>query len=169
MAGRKEWYRPRVSLARASWHSVVGPAVPGWRYTGLRVAALYGGPIGLPARAIERIVVPPSGSFQVAHRRAAPTSAEGRQSSTVPRTSSMSAAPARPTLIHVTSNPFVYAPVARAGGTCLSRRPPRLKAPQPALALRLRRTAEEARAVGRLTVLESAIGIHIPDVRASPP
>ena len=62
-----EWFFPRGTLTRDRWECVVDGNTPGWTYTGIHVAALDDDTIGLPAADIERIVVPLSGSFQVAH------------------------------------------------------------------------------------------------------
>jgi 5-deoxy-glucuronate isomerase len=80
MAVRNEWFHPRGSLARAGWESVVDAAIPGWRHTGIRVAALSGGgTLELAAGDVERIVVPLSGSFRVDHEGAT-TKLDGRSS-----------------------------------------------------------------------------------------
>lgn len=65
---RNEWFFPRGSLARDGWESVVDDALSGWQFTGIRVAALDGASVELPAADIERIVVPVAGSFEVDHR-----------------------------------------------------------------------------------------------------
>jgi len=67
MAVRNEWFFPRASLALDGWESVVDPSIPGWQHTGLRVAALGGGMVDLPAGDIERIIIPLSGEFEVDH------------------------------------------------------------------------------------------------------
>jgi 5-deoxy-glucuronate isomerase len=67
MAVRNEWFFPRGSLTRGDWESVVDATIGGWRHTGIRVAALGGGALELPAGDTERIVVPLSGSFRVGH------------------------------------------------------------------------------------------------------
>lgn len=72
------WFHRRGLLARDGWEAVVDSAIDGWRYTGLRTAELEGGPALLPAEAVERIVVPLSGSFTV-HYRTEPDSAESVQ------------------------------------------------------------------------------------------
>ncbi|MBR7828824.1 5-deoxy-glucuronate isomerase [Actinospica sp. MGRD01-02] len=79
MAVRNEWFHPRGTLAREGWESVVDSAIPGWRHTGIRVAALGGGTVALPAGDVERIVVPLAGSFRVEHEGAT-TKLEGRAS-----------------------------------------------------------------------------------------
>ncbi|MCU1572208.1 MAG: putative enzyme involved in inositol metabolism [Micrococcaceae bacterium] len=66
-----EWFYPAGSTADADWDISLGAAdssvtVPGWQYTGLKVATLAaGGSVHLPAAAEERIVVPLSGRFTV--------------------------------------------------------------------------------------------------------
>lgn len=67
-----EWFYPRDSLGSDQWESVVDTSIPGWTHTGLRVAELTTGsnPLTLAAVAVERIVVPLSGSFTVRYRLA---------------------------------------------------------------------------------------------------
>lgn len=60
-----EWFFERTSLARDGWETVVDTAIEGWQYTGIRVAELAGTAVPLEAAAVERIVVPLSGSFTV--------------------------------------------------------------------------------------------------------
>jgi 5-deoxy-glucuronate isomerase len=79
MAVRNEWFFPRGSLAREGWESVVDATIPGWRHTGIRVAALTGGTLELPPGDVERIVVPLSGQFEVDHEGGT-TRLEGRAS-----------------------------------------------------------------------------------------
>ncbi len=79
MAVRNEWFHPRGALAREGWESVVDGHIPGWRHTGIRVAALGGGTLALPAGDVERIVIPLSGSFRVDHEGAT-TKLNGRSS-----------------------------------------------------------------------------------------
>jgi 5-deoxy-glucuronate isomerase len=62
-----EWFFPRGMLSRDRWESVVDGNTPGWRHTGIHVAALNSEPVGLPAADVERLVVPLSGSFEVSH------------------------------------------------------------------------------------------------------
>jgi 5-deoxy-glucuronate isomerase len=62
-----EWFFPRGTRADGPWESVVDASLPGWQHTGLRVAALAGGAVELPAGDVERIVVPLAGSFDVEH------------------------------------------------------------------------------------------------------
>lgn len=62
------WFHRRGDLARDGWESVVDDTNPGWHHTGLRVAALTGeGALSLDDRALERIVIPLAGSFEVVH------------------------------------------------------------------------------------------------------
>lgn len=77
------WFYPRGSLAREGCQVLVEPGLRGWHHTGLRVAALDGGPLELPAGRLERLVVPLAGSFEVDHTRhgsVARTVLEGRDS-----------------------------------------------------------------------------------------
>ena len=77
---RNEWFFPRGALARDGWESVVDAAIPGWRHTGIRVAALGGGgAVELAGGDVERLVIPLSGEFEVEHDGAA-TKLEGRAS-----------------------------------------------------------------------------------------
>ncbi|MCT2223189.1 5-deoxy-glucuronate isomerase [Microbacterium paraoxydans] len=62
------WFHRRGTLAREGWESVVDATLPGWEHTGLRVADLADGDAAdLTAMDVERIIVPLSGSFRVAH------------------------------------------------------------------------------------------------------
>ncbi|HEY0246824.1 MAG TPA: 5-deoxy-glucuronate isomerase [Gryllotalpicola sp.] len=79
MAVRNEWFFPRGALARAGWESVVDDTIAGWQHTGIRVAALDGGEVGLPAAEVERLVIPLSGGFRVEHDGTS-TTLEGRAS-----------------------------------------------------------------------------------------
>jgi 5-deoxy-glucuronate isomerase len=63
-----DWFHRRGQLARDGWEAVVDSSIDGWRYTGLRVAELDGGEAVLPAGAVERLVVPLAGSFDVRYR-----------------------------------------------------------------------------------------------------
>lgn len=76
---RNEWFFPRGALARDGWESVVDAAIPGWRHTGIRVAALGGGAVELAGGDVERLVIPLSGEFEVEHDGAT-TKLEGRAS-----------------------------------------------------------------------------------------
>ena len=69
MTTQNEWVFPKGTLRRGDWESVVDDELEGWQHTGLRVAELVaGGELSLPAAGVERLVVPLSGSFTVAHR-----------------------------------------------------------------------------------------------------
>ncbi len=59
-----EWLLRRGARADGVWENLIGPAIPGWTHTGLRVAALDG-EVALDASGVERMVVPLSGSFTV--------------------------------------------------------------------------------------------------------
>ncbi len=62
------WFHRRGSLAQDGWESVVDSALPGWEHTGIRVAELGDGDeVALKDTGVERIIVPLSGSFVVAH------------------------------------------------------------------------------------------------------
>ena len=65
-----DWFFERTSLARDGWESVVDKTIDGWKYTGIRVAELNGTSVPLEATAVERIIVPLSGSFTVAYQLA---------------------------------------------------------------------------------------------------
>ena len=70
----QDWFYAQGSLERDGWETVVDPAISGWRYTGIRVAALVEGDSrALPAEAVERIVVPLAGSFTVRYTLAGET------------------------------------------------------------------------------------------------
>ncbi|MET1015690.1 MAG: 5-deoxy-glucuronate isomerase [Leifsonia flava] len=62
------WFHGRGTLARDGWEAVVDASIDGWRYTGIRVAELDRGEVTLQAGAVERIIVPLSGSFTVRYR-----------------------------------------------------------------------------------------------------
>jgi 5-deoxy-glucuronate isomerase len=79
MAVLNEFFYPRGTLASDGWASVVDARLAGWVYTGIRVAELDGETVQLQARAVERIVVPLTGSFEVDHERTT-TALEGRAS-----------------------------------------------------------------------------------------
>lgn len=69
MTTQDEWVFPKGTLRRGDWESVVDDELEGWQHTGLRVAEVTaGGELALPAAGVERLVVPLSGSFTVAHR-----------------------------------------------------------------------------------------------------
>jgi 5-deoxy-glucuronate isomerase len=69
-----DWFYALGSLERDGWETVVDRAISGWRYTGIRVAALAAGDARtLAAEAVERIVVPLAGSFTVRYTLAGET------------------------------------------------------------------------------------------------
>ena len=78
------WFIPRGSRSEGGWTDVVDDRVEGWAHTGLRTATLAdGGALRLRAAAVERIVVPLAGSFDVTYAGAAGDGAqrlEGRAS-----------------------------------------------------------------------------------------
>ncbi|KRE31425.1 5-deoxy-glucuronate isomerase [Agromyces sp. Soil535] len=84
MTTDQRWFHRRGLLARDGWESVVDAGTPGWRHTGLRVTHLTKGEeLQLAETGVERIVVPLSGSFTVAHRddeRVTTTRLHGRTS-----------------------------------------------------------------------------------------
>ena len=51
-----DWFFRRGELARDGWETVVDDTVPGWQYTGLRVAEA--GTFELPVGGLERMIVP---------------------------------------------------------------------------------------------------------------
>ncbi len=61
------WFRPSGSLAQDGWDVVVGPALDGWRYSGLRIASADGDVPPLPAGDLERMVVPLAGERFIVH------------------------------------------------------------------------------------------------------
>ena len=65
-----DWFFERTSLARDGWESVVDKTIDGWKYTGIRVAELVSTSVPLEATAVERIIVPLSGSFTVTYQLA---------------------------------------------------------------------------------------------------
>jgi 5-deoxy-glucuronate isomerase len=79
MATHNEWFFPRGGLASDGWESVVDARIPGWKHAGIRVGSLDERAVTLPAGEAERLLVPLSGSFTVAHE-AATTVLEGRAS-----------------------------------------------------------------------------------------
>ena len=64
-SNRGDWFFTRGSLANGAWESVVDDTRDGWKYTGIRVAALADGSVTLESTAVERIIVPLAGSFVV--------------------------------------------------------------------------------------------------------
>lgn len=72
------WFIPAGSRPEAGWTDVVDGRIAGWAHTGLRTGSLAdGGELRLPAGAVERIVVPLAGSFEVTYDGAAGTGAQG--------------------------------------------------------------------------------------------
>jgi 5-deoxy-glucuronate isomerase len=67
MAVLNEWFFPRGTLTQNRWQCVVDANTPGWDRTGIHVATLEGEAVELPSAAVERIVVPLAGGFQVDH------------------------------------------------------------------------------------------------------
>jgi 5-deoxy-glucuronate isomerase len=60
------WHHQYGAAARDSWDLIIDSATPHWEHTGLKVATLAAGERRiLPADAVERIIVPLSGSFTV--------------------------------------------------------------------------------------------------------
>ncbi|MCJ1713248.1 5-deoxy-glucuronate isomerase [Curtobacterium sp. VKM Ac-2922] len=78
------WFIPRGSRPDDDWTDVVDGRIDGWAHTGLRTGTLTdGGELRLQSAAVERIVVPLAGSFDVAFAGAAGTGSqalEGRAS-----------------------------------------------------------------------------------------
>ncbi|MBL3685442.1 5-deoxy-glucuronate isomerase [Leucobacter zeae] len=65
------WFHRRGELAEGGWETVVDDRTPGWEHTGIRVARLAPGEsLALEGTGVERLVVPLSGSFSVAHAEA---------------------------------------------------------------------------------------------------
>ena len=79
MAAHNEWFYPRGTLAGDGWDCVVDTRIAGWKHTGIRVANLDERGVTLPADENERLLVPLSGSFRVAHEDTI-TVLEGRAS-----------------------------------------------------------------------------------------
>jgi 5-deoxy-glucuronate isomerase len=66
MQRSSEWFFPNGSLAAKPWESVVDDSIPDWRYTGIRVGTIApGATLELEADAVERIIVPLAGRFEV--------------------------------------------------------------------------------------------------------
>ncbi|MFZ6991122.1 5-deoxy-glucuronate isomerase [Curtobacterium sp. RRHDQ66] len=62
------WFIPAGSRPDGGWTDVVDGRIEGWAHTGLRTGTLTdGGSLELDAAAVERLVVPLSGSFTVVH------------------------------------------------------------------------------------------------------
>ena len=69
-----DWFYTQGSLERDGWETVVDQTISGWRYTGIRVAALSAGAtVTLAAEPVERIVVPLAGAFMVRYMLAGET------------------------------------------------------------------------------------------------
>jgi 5-deoxy-glucuronate isomerase len=84
MSTDQRWYHRRGSLARDGWESVVDESTPDWAHTGIRVAEMTpNDSLALRELGVERIIVPLSGSFSVAHmagRSTTTTRLQGRRS-----------------------------------------------------------------------------------------
>lgn len=64
----QRWFHRRGELAEGGWETVVDERTDGWEHTGLRVGRLDAGDsLALDGTGIERLIVPLSGSFSVAH------------------------------------------------------------------------------------------------------
>ncbi len=64
----ERWFHRRGELAEGGWESVVDERIPGWEHTGIRVGRLTRGEsLELEGTGVERLIVPLSGSFTVAH------------------------------------------------------------------------------------------------------
>ncbi|MCC4908756.1 5-deoxy-glucuronate isomerase [Microbacterium sp. cx-59] len=64
----QRWFHRRGELTRDGWESIVDGSTPDWAHTGICVAQLTPGEsVALSDPGVERIVVPLSGSFIVAH------------------------------------------------------------------------------------------------------
>ena len=74
-----EWYFPRGTLAGDGWESVVDARIAGWKHAGIRVGSVDDRGVTLPAGEAERVLVPLSGSFEVAHE-GTKTTLDGRKS-----------------------------------------------------------------------------------------
>ncbi|MCA1942036.1 MAG: 5-deoxy-glucuronate isomerase [Yonghaparkia sp.] len=62
------WFFPAGSLREGTWATVVDRTQPGWSHTGMRVADLAGIPFALMVDAVERVIVPLSGTFTVEYQ-----------------------------------------------------------------------------------------------------
>ena len=62
---RTDRFHARGTLASGPWDTVVDSSIDGWSHTGLRVAELDGSEVELDAAAVERLVIPLAGSFEV--------------------------------------------------------------------------------------------------------
>lgn len=68
MSQDNSWFHKKGELARGKWQTVVDSTTPGWEYTGIRIAELADGQsLPLEDLGVERIFIPLSGSFEVAH------------------------------------------------------------------------------------------------------
>lgn len=68
MQNNDAWIRRAGTAASGTWSTVVDQTTPGWAHTGLLVGAVEAGEcLQLEASAVERIIVPLAGSFQVSH------------------------------------------------------------------------------------------------------
>ena len=74
------WFRSSGSLAQDGWDVVVGPAIDGWRFSGLRVGTIDGDAPPLPAGDVERMIVPLAGERFVVHVDGERTELTGRAS-----------------------------------------------------------------------------------------
>ena len=80
----ERWFHRRGELAKGRWETVVDERTPGWQHTGIRVGRLaQGDSLELVGTGVERLIVPLSGSFEVAHREGG----EIRQTTLAGRTS----------------------------------------------------------------------------------
>lgn len=62
------WFHRRGTIGRDGWESVVDDTTPGWAHTGIRIGEIGAGErLALADTGVERIIVPLSGSFSVAH------------------------------------------------------------------------------------------------------
>ncbi|MGP5930611.1 5-deoxy-glucuronate isomerase [Corynebacterium glyciniphilum] len=65
---QERWFHRRGDLSQGTWQSVVDKNLPGWEYTGVRVAELSTGETAeLAETGVERIVIPLAGTFDVTH------------------------------------------------------------------------------------------------------
>ncbi|MDR3106836.1 MAG: 5-deoxy-glucuronate isomerase [Bifidobacteriaceae bacterium] len=75
------WYHPKGSTSRDGWATVIDSSNDGWEHTGLRIAALVPGQsLALGPAAVERVIVPLSGSFKVHPDGGDTITLEGRES-----------------------------------------------------------------------------------------
>lgn len=64
----QRWFHRRGELAEGDWETVVDENTEGWEHTGVRVARLTEGQsIEITGTGVERLIVPLSGAFSVAH------------------------------------------------------------------------------------------------------